>query len=53
MYKLGFKGAKDPEIKLPAFLGSWIKQGSSRKTSASFTMLKPWLCGLQQTAENS
>ena len=41
MYKLGFKGAKDPEIKLPAFLGSWRKQGSSRKTSALLTVPKP------------
>ena len=42
MYKVGFKGAEEPEIKLPAFVGSWRKQGSSRKTStfASLTMLK-------------
>ena len=42
MYKLGFKEAEEPEIKLPAFVGSWRKQRSSRKTStsASLTMLK-------------
>ena len=31
MYKLGFKEAEEPEIKLPAFVGSWRKQGNSRK----------------------
>ena len=42
MYKLGFKEAEKPEIKLPTFVGSWRKQGSSKKTStyASLTMLK-------------
>ena len=54
MYKLGFKEAEDPEIKLPTFVGSSRKQGNSRKASisASLTTLKP-LCGSQQTAENS
>ena len=43
MYKLGFKEAEEPEIKLPIFMGSWRKQGSPRKTStsASLTTLKP------------
>ena len=43
MHKLHFKGAEEPEIKLPTFVGSWRKQGSSRKTStsASLTTLKP------------
>ena len=41
MYKLGFKEAKEPEIKLPMFLGSWRNQGSFRKISASLIMLKP------------
>ena len=43
MYKLGFEEAEKPEIKLPTFVGSWRKQGNSRKTStfASLTMLKP------------
>ena len=31
MYKLGFKVAEESEIKLPKFLGSLKKQGSSRK----------------------
>ena len=43
MYKLCFKEAEEPEIKLPTFVGSWRKQGISRKTYsfASLTMLKP------------
>ena len=40
---LGFEEAEEPEVKLPAFVGSWRKQRSSRKTStsASLSMLKP------------
>ena len=41
IYKLGFEEAEEPEIKLPTFVGSWRKQGSSKRTSASLTMLKP------------
>ena len=43
MYKLGFEEAEEPEAKLPTFVGSWRKQGNSRKTStsASLTMLTP------------
>ena len=50
----GFKKAEEPEIKLPTFIGSQIKQRSFRKTSVfpSLTVLKP-LCGSQQTVENS
>ena len=33
MYKLGFKEAEEPEIKLSTFVGLWRKKGSSRKTS--------------------
>ena len=53
IYKLGFRKVTEPDIKLPTFVGSWIKQGSSRKTStsASLTMLKPF-CESQQTVEN-
>ena len=42
MYKLGFKETEEPEIKLPTFIKSQRKQGSSRKSSisASLTMLK-------------
>ena len=44
MYKLGFKEAEEPEVKLPTFIGSWRKQENSRKTStsASLTMLTPF-----------
>ena len=31
MYKQGFEEAEEPEIKLSTFIGSWGKQGSSRK----------------------
>ena len=43
MYKLGFEKVEEPEIKLPTFVGSWRKQGSSRKTSTyvSPTVLQP------------
>ena len=42
IYKLGFKEAVEPEIKLPTYTESQRKQGSSRKTStpASLTTLK-------------
>ena len=42
-YKLGFEEAEEPESKLPTFVGTWRKQGNSRKTStsASLSMLKP------------
>ena len=43
MYKLDLEKAKEPEIKLPTFIGSQKKEGNSRKTSisASLTKLKP------------
>ena len=43
MFKLVFKKAEEPEIKLPAFVGSSKKQEGSRKTSISalLTMPKP------------
>ena len=49
MYKVGFEEAEELEIKLPTFVGSQTKQGSSRKTStsASLTMLNLWLCRSQ------
>ena len=44
---------EEPVIKLPTFEGSQRKQGNSRKTfiSASLTILKPLLCGSQQTGK--
>ena len=35
MYKLNLGKAEELEIKLPTFIGSWRKQGNSRKTSTS------------------
>ena len=54
MYKLNFKKVEEPEIKLPASLGSQKTKENSRKTSTSalLTILKS-LCRLQQTVENS
>ena len=42
MYKLYFKEAEEPEIKLPVFIESWRKQGTFRRTftSISLTTLK-------------
>ena len=31
MYNPGLERAEEPEIKLPTFVGSWKKQGRSRK----------------------
>ena len=43
MFKLVFKKAEEPEIKLPTSTGSWKNQENSRKTytSALLTMLNP------------
>ena len=41
MYKLGFEEAEEPETKLPIFVGSWRKQGSSRKKK--IVLLFYWL----------
>ena len=41
MYQLGLEKAEKQEIRLSTFVGSWRKQGSFRKTSASSTTLKP------------
>ena len=45
----GFSKAEEPEIKLPASVGSLKKQESSRKTSISalLTMTKPLTVGSQ------
>ena len=52
MYKLDLEKAEEPEIKLPAFAGSYKKQENSRKTSASLTTLKPLTVWIT-TVENS
>ena len=43
MFKLDLEKAEEPEINLPTSVGSYKKQGNSRKTStsASLTRLKP------------
>ena len=41
MYKLGIEKAEEPEIKSPAFTGSWKKQESSRKTSIFALLTTP------------
>ena len=43
MFKLDLEKAEEPEIKLPASVGSWKNQESARKraTSALLTMPKP------------
>ena len=54
VFQLDLEKAGEPDIKLPASIGSPKKQESSRKisTSALLTTPKP-LCGSQQTVENS
>ena len=41
--QVGLKKAEESQIKLPTFIGSWKKQGNSKKASISalLTMLKP------------
>ena len=41
MFKLDLAKAEEPEIKLPAIVGSLIKQESSRKTSTSTLLTLP------------
>ena len=43
MFKLDLEKAEEPEIKLPASVGSLKKQKNSRKTSALLTMPKPFI----------
>ena len=53
--ELDLEKIEEPKIKLPTSVESRKKQESCRKTSTSalLTMPKPWLCGSQQTVENS
>ena len=41
MFKLDLEKAEEPEIKLPASVGSWKKQESSRKTTTSALLTTP------------
>ena len=44
MSKLDLEKAEEPEIKLPTSVGSQKKQGSSRKTSATASLIRiPYL----------
>ena len=40
IYRLGFEEAEEAEIKLPMFIGSWRKQGNSRK---KYLLLFHWV----------
>ena len=55
MFKLNLEKAEEPEIKFSTSVVSLKKQESSRKTSTSVYWLwqSLWLCGSQQTVENS
>ena len=55
MFKLDLEKAEEPEIKLPASIGSPKKQESSIKssTSALLTMPKPLTVWITTTVENS
>ena len=56
MYKLGLEKAERPGIKLPTFIRSWRKQGNSRKRCLfllHWLHKRLWLCGSQQSVENS
>ena len=53
MFKLNLEKAKEPEIKLPTSVGSYKKQGNSRKTSASLITLKPLTVWITTNCENS
>ena len=44
MCRLGFEEAEEPEIKLPTFIGSWRKQGNSRKHICFFDYAKAFDC---------
>ena len=54
MYRLDLEKTEEPEIKLPTFIGSWRKQGSSRKssTSTSLTVLKSLTMWITMHCEN-
>ena len=55
MFKLDLEKVEEPEIKLPTSIGSLKKQENSRKHLRLLHWLckSLWLCGSQQTVENS
>ena len=40
MFKMGLEETGEPQIKLPAFTGSWRGSGNSRETSTSASLTK-------------
>ena len=44
MFMLDLEKAEEPEIKLPTFVGSWRKQGISRKTYCFIDYAKAFDC---------
>ena len=55
MFKLGFKEAGEPEIKLPTFIGSWRYKEVPEKHLFLLYWLRQsfWLYGSQQAVENT
>ena len=55
MFKLDLEKAEEPEFKLPTTVRLLQKQESSKQISTSDLLTLPslWLCGSQQTVENS
>ena len=53
MYKLDLENTEKPVIKLSTFVWSYKKQENSRKAFASLITQNLWLCGSQQSVENS
>ena len=58
MFKLDLEKAEEPEIKIPTSIVSSKKQESSKKKKKNLLLLywlhqSLWLCGSQQTMENS
>ena len=53
MFKLDLEKAEEPEIKLPTSAGSSKKQEFQKNIYFCFIDQSLWLCGSQQTVENS
>ena len=54
MYKLSLEKPEEPEIKLPTSIGSEKAEEFQKNIYFSFIdYAKYWLCGSQQTVENS
>ena len=53
MFKLVLEKAEEPEIKLPTFAGSSKKQVFQKRLLLYSLCQSIWLCGSQQTVENS